>query len=111
MSKQVTSLQLVEILSYLLSAGEKLILTNPRLVHFIAGLAHVTLPQDSSQELWLVGGRGGLVIAADTTGEGHITMYPSDQQTVTLTAPFAGGVIPEHEVLKEGPCDGLQTFI
>ena len=104
-------MQLVEILSYLLSAGEKLILTNPRLVHFIAGLAHVTLPQDSSQELWLVGGRGGLVIAADTTGEGHITMYPSDQQTVTLTAPFAGGVIPEHEVLKEGPCDGLQTFI
>ncbi|KAA8624577.1 34-dihydroxy-2-butanone 4-phosphate synthase protein [Pyrenophora tritici-repentis] len=83
----------------------------PQLVHFIAGLAHVTLPQDSSQELWLVGGRGGLVIAADTTGEGHITMYPSDQETVTITAPFAGGVVPEYEVLKEGPCDGLQTFI
>jgi len=83
----------------------------PQLVHVIAGLAHLTLPQDSSQELWLIGGKGGLVIAADTTGKGHITMYPGDQQTVTITAPFAGGVIPEYEVLKEGPCDGLQTLI
>jgi len=80
-------------------------------VHFLSGLARITLPQDPSQELWLPGGKGGLVFAADVTGEGHITTYPSDQDTVAITAPFEGGVIPEYEVINEGPCMGRQTFI
>jgi hypothetical protein len=83
----------------------------PQLVHFLSGVAHITLPQDDSVDLWLVGGKSGLVFAVDTTGSGHITRYPSDQETVTITAPFADGKIPEYEVLAEGPCTGKQTFV
>lgn len=82
----------------------------PQLVHFLSGVAHLTLPQDPSVELWIVGGKGGLLFATDTEGVGHITKYPSDQDTVALTAPFADGRIPEHEVINEGPCWGNQTF-
>jgi len=83
----------------------------PQIVQLLAGLAHITLPQDPSRELWLYGGKGGLLFAADLTGEGHVTTYPSDQETVTITAPFEGGVIPEYEVINEGPCTGRQTFV
>lgn len=93
----------------------------PQIVHFVSGLAHITLPDgasrerrtndNSSQELWIVGGAGGLLIAADTTGSGHITRYPSDQETVGIVAPFEGGRIPGYEVVKEGACQGLQTFV
>lgn len=82
----------------------------PQLVHFVSGLAHVTLPDDPSQDLWLLGGAGGLLFAVDTTGSGHVTMYPSDQSTVGLLAPFEGGRIPSYEVIREGACEGLQTF-
>ncbi|KAH7082492.1 hypothetical protein FB567DRAFT_447334 [Paraphoma chrysanthemicola] len=83
----------------------------PQLVHFLSGVAHLTLPQDDAVDLWIVGGKGGLLFATDTTGVGHITTYPSDQDTVAITAPFANGVIPEHEVINEGPCSGKQTFV
>ena len=83
----------------------------PQIVHFLSGVAHITLPDDASQELWLVGGVGGLLFAADTTGTGHITTYPSDQETVGLVAPFEGGRVPGYEVVREGACGGLQTFI
>ncbi|KAF2023705.1 hypothetical protein EK21DRAFT_80253 [Setomelanomma holmii] len=83
----------------------------PQLVHFLSGIAHVTLPQDNTADIWIVGGKGGLLFATDTTGVGHITTYPSDQETVALVAPFAGGVIPSFEVQNEGPCLGKQTFI
>lgn len=88
----------------------------PQIVHFVSGWAHITLPTGSaagntSQELWVAGGAGGLLIAADTTGSGHITRYPSDQETVGILAPFEGGKIPQHEVVKEGACQGLQTFV
>jgi len=91
----------------------------PQIVHFVSGLAHITLPtsstsstsENSSQELWIVGGAGGLLIAADTTGSGHITRYPSDQETVGIVAPFEGGRIPAYEVLREGACQGVQTFV
>jgi hypothetical protein len=83
----------------------------PQLVHFLSGVAHLTLPQDASIELWVVGGKGGLLFATDTTGIGHVTTYPSDQETVALTAPFADGRIPEHEVINQGPCLGKQTFV
>ncbi|KAH6633784.1 hypothetical protein C7974DRAFT_178065 [Boeremia exigua] len=82
----------------------------PQLVHFVSGLAHVTLPSGAA-ELWLVGGAGGVLVAADTTGEGHVTMYPSDQQTVGLLAPFEGGRVPAYEVLREGACEGEQSFL
>lgn len=82
----------------------------PQIVHFVSGLAHITLP-NASQELWMVGGAGGLLIAADTTGSGHITRYPSDQETVGIVAPFEGGRIPGYEVVKEDACQGVQTFV
>lgn len=82
-----------------------------QLVHFLSGVAHLTLPQDNGTDLWILGGKGGLLFAVDTTGTGHFTMYPSDQETVAITAPFEGGKVPEHEVLNEGPCEGLQTFV
>ncbi|KAJ4983627.1 small secreted protein [Stagonosporopsis vannaccii] len=83
----------------------------PQLVHFLSGLAHVTLPNDTTQDLWLVGGPGGLVFATDTTGPGHITTYPSDQQTVGIVAPFEGARVPGYEVLREGGCEGEQSFV
>ena len=83
----------------------------PQIVHFLSGLAHITLPDDPDTDLWLVGGAGGLLFAADTTGPGHITRYPSEQKTVGLVAPFEGGKVPDYQVLREGACEGLQTFI
>ncbi|KAH8719232.1 hypothetical protein GQ44DRAFT_712734 [Phaeosphaeriaceae sp. PMI808] len=83
----------------------------PQLVHFLSGVAHITLPQDSSVDLWLVGGKSGLLFAVDTTGLGHITRYPSDQETVAITAPFTENRVPEYEVLAEGACSGMQTFV
>ena len=77
----------------------------PQIVHFVSGLAHVTLPHSDSVDLWLVGGADGLLFALDTTGDGHITRYPSDQQTVAILVPFEGGQIPKYEVLHEGPCE------
>ncbi|KZM25676.1 uncharacterized protein EKO05_0003279 [Ascochyta rabiei] len=82
----------------------------PQIVHFVSGLAHITLPDDPDRDLWLVGGVGGLLLAVDTTGTGHITRYPSDQHTVGLLAPFEGGRVPEYEVVKNGGCEGVQTF-
>ncbi|KAF2865244.1 hypothetical protein BDV95DRAFT_453187, partial [Massariosphaeria phaeospora] len=82
----------------------------PQLVHFLSGLAHLTLPYDSSAEAWILGGVGGLLFAVDTTGTGHITKYPSDRDTVAITAPFEDRTIPAHKVLSEGPCLGTQTF-
>jgi hypothetical protein len=83
----------------------------PQLVHFLSGVAHITVPQDALIDLWLIGGKSGLLFAVDTTGPGHISRYPSDQDTVAITAPFAGGKLPKYEILSEGPCLGLQTFV
>ncbi|KAF2183209.1 hypothetical protein K469DRAFT_476043, partial [Zopfia rhizophila CBS 207.26] len=83
----------------------------PQLVHFLSGVAHLTLPHNDSLDAWILGGVGGLLFAVDITGTGHITQYPSDQETVAITAPFEGGKIPEHVVLAEEPCVGKQTFI
>jgi hypothetical protein len=91
--------------------GEKEKPDNNRIVHVLSGLAHITLPQDEAKELWLVGGKGALLIAADTSGMGHVTVYPSDQETVTFVTPFEGGRVPEHEVVNEGPCEGVQTWV
>ncbi|CAD0099938.1 unnamed protein product, partial [Aureobasidium mustum] len=58
-------------------------------------------PQD---EEWFIGGNQGLLVAADTTGDGHITNYPSDQYTSVLTMPFPDGMLPAHEKVSSGPC-------
>lgn len=83
----------------------------PQIIHFLSGVAHVTLPEDPQQDLWIVGGVGGLLFATDTTGSGHITTYPSDQQTVAIAAPFEGGIVPGYEVVREGSCEGVQSFV
>ncbi|CAI6333148.1 unnamed protein product [Periconia digitata] len=82
----------------------------PQIVHFLSGLAYLTLPHNET-EAWVVGGVGGLLFAVDTVGTGHRTQYPSDQETVAIALPFAEGKIPDHTVLVEGPCNGEQTFV
>jgi hypothetical protein len=50
-----------------------------------------------------------LIIAVDNavvSEYGHITTYPSDADTAALQVPFSSGVIPNHTVLHQGPCDG-----
>jgi hypothetical protein len=76
----------------------------------LSGLAHVTLP-DGSDEVWIVEGVNGLVVAADTVGEGHHTAYPSDKETVALQVPFADGKVPDHKVLKQGACHSVSQVI
>ncbi|KAI0050476.1 hypothetical protein FA95DRAFT_1581180 [Auriscalpium vulgare] len=76
-------------------------------VSFVSGLAHVTLP-NSTAEAWVVGGPHGLIVATDTAAVstyGHISVYPSFEETRTLQIPTAGGAIPGHTVLHDGPCD------
>lgn len=48
-----------------------------------------------------------MIVATDTADKstyGHITTYPSDADTIALQIPFAGGIIPFHDVLYDGPC-------
>ena len=80
-----------------------------RIVVFLSGLAHITLPYPasnnaSSDEAWVSGGAEGLIVAVDTEGSGHITRYPLDTTTIAIQIPFAGGHPPAHQVLHEGPC-------
>lgn len=74
-------------------------------VVFLSGVAHVTLP-NSTAEAWIQGGKYGVLFAADTSDVskyGHLTEYPSDAATMALQIP-TGGMVPEHEVLYQGPC-------
>jgi hypothetical protein len=84
----------------------------PHIMFFVllSGLAHVTLP-DGSDEVWIMEGVNGLIVAADTTGIGHYTEYPSDKETVALQIPFADGKVPAHDVLKEGACHSTSQVI
>jgi hypothetical protein len=81
-----------------------------RLFVLLSGLAHVTLP-DGSDEVWIVEGVNGLIVAADTTGVGHHTAYPSDKETVALQIPFADGKVPAHKILKQGACHSASQVI
>ena len=76
----------------------------------LSGLAYITLP-DGSDEAWIVEGVNGLAVAADTTGLGHHTAYPSDKETVALQIPFADGIVPHHRVLKGGACHSASQVI
>jgi hypothetical protein len=56
-------------------------------------------------------GVNGLIVAADTTGIGHHTAYPSDKETVALQIPFADGRVPAHKVIKQGACHSASQVI
>ena len=49
-----------------------------------------------------------LIVAVDSDfrAQGHLTFYPSDQESVALQIPFKDGKVPEHTVLHEGACRG-----
>ena len=75
-----------------------------RLVTFLSGVIHITLPTDPTASAYLVGGIDGTILALDTTGSGHNTSYPSNTETRALQIPFEGGSIPDHVKLHNGPC-------
>ena len=77
-----------------------------RWVAFIAGKVVISLPK-STQTATVPGGRHGLILAADTANVstlGHITKYPSKQETVGIQIPTANNEVPPHTVLHEGAC-------
>ena len=81
-------------------------LTWPRWVAFLSGYAHITLP-NGTEEAHIRGGKHGLILAVDTAAvskHGHITNYPSDEETVTLQIPTNNGTIPAHKKLYSGAC-------
>lgn len=78
-----------------------------RLVVFLSGAAHVTLPFGKG-DAFVLGGDNGIIIAVDTTGTGHNTSYPSNQQTRALQIPFKDGIIPPHVVVGQGACTSDQ---
>jgi hypothetical protein len=85
-------------------------LSGVRYVVFLSGLAHVTFP-NSTEEAWILGGRHGLIIAADTAAVsalGHITTYPGREETIAMQIPTADGLVPPHSVLYPGPCKGAE---
>ncbi|KZV63594.1 hypothetical protein PENSPDRAFT_202512 [Peniophora sp. CONT] len=90
---------------------------NAQWVVFLSGLAHITLPEaalpisnetEYVTEAWVAGGTYGTIFAADTqevSSFGHVTEYPSGEETRVLQIPTAGGLIPNHTILDAtGPC-------
>ena len=85
---------------------------------FLSGLAHITLPNDTlpidntttdyAAEAWVQGGAFGTILATDIAGNstlGHLTEYPSGEETRVIQIPIAGGEIPAHTVIDAtGPC-------
>ena len=77
-----------------------------RFVAFTSGEAVVSIP-GSASKAHIKGGRDGLIFAADTANVstmGHLTQYLSGQETTALQIPTAGGGIPAHTVVHQGPC-------
>src|SRR5271155_252609 len=88
-----------------------LTLMHARFSIVLSGLVHIRAPAStlapSASEVWIQGGRNGLIIATDTSSRsrhGHFTEFPSDTATVLVQIPMANGVIPDHDVLHVGPC-------
>lgn len=69
----------------------------------LSGLAHVMIPA-TGEDIWVSPGPNSIIVAADIVGQGHITDYPSKQETVALQIPFKDGLAPPHHVLNQGPC-------
>ncbi|OQE25117.1 hypothetical protein PENSTE_c006G06752 [Penicillium steckii] len=79
-------------------------------VIFLSGLAHITLP-NSTTEAWIPGGKNGAILALDTADVstlGHITKYPSKESTVALQIPLGEEGVPAHRVLHAGGCKGVE---
>lgn len=82
---------------------ERLLTDIRRLFVVLSGLAHITIPA-TGEDLWVSPGPDSMIIAADIIGYGHVTDYPSKQETVALQIPFKNGVAPPHHVLNHGFC-------
>ncbi|KAI1799470.1 hypothetical protein F4811DRAFT_543738 [Daldinia bambusicola] len=81
-------------------------------VSFASGLAHITLPDDSSTSALVSGGEFGLIFAADTapvSERGHRTQYLGITETIVLQIPTRDGEVPAHDVLHMGPCDSSEV--
>lgn len=63
----------------------------------------MTLPY-GDDEVWIMEGVNGLLVANDVTGIGHYTDYPSDKETVALQLPFRDGKLPGHMIVHSGSC-------
>jgi len=93
-----------------LSSIQPLILCR-RLVAFLSGVAHLSLPvpvhgnNSALDEAYVTGADGGLSVVIDTEGTGHITEYPTDEPTATLSITFESVEdLPEHTVVGSGSC-------
>ena len=84
--------------------------SSSRLVVFLSGVAHVTLPY-GTDDAYVVGGPDGAIIAVDATGTGHNTSYPSNMETRALQIAFTDGIIPPHEVLNAGACNATDQVV
>ena len=72
---------------------------------FLSGLTHITIP-NSQQEVYIEGGKYGLLLAADTADvsqSGHISSTGAEEVT-GLMIPTPNGQLPKHNVLHSNPC-------
>lgn len=79
---------------------------HPMLFVLLSGRSHVVTPHaNGSQEVWIdVAGPNQMVLALDSLGKGHLTYYPSDQETVALQIPLANVDDLQVDVLHDGGC-------
>lgn len=66
---------------------------------------------NGTDEAWIQGGKNGLIFAEDTADIstfGHGTAYPSADETVALSLPTVGNVVPDHIVLHKGACESSE---
>lgn len=77
----------------------------------MSGLVYITTPNsglpDWQNSAYFSPGKTGWLIAADLkeiAAKGHITSFPSADQTVIAQFPVANNQPPAHKVLHAGPC-------
>lgn len=84
-----------------------------RITAFLAGEVHVSLPHYNYTHS-VIGGKNGLLVANDPHTSGHITAFPSDEQTVVLQVAWAEQSqkgAPAHRVRHDGPCKEKEQII
>ncbi|KAK8091422.1 hypothetical protein PG997_001783 [Apiospora hydei] len=81
-------------------------------VMITAGLTRITIPGDDSDGVYIQGRQFGLIFAADTAGLGEwrYTTYPGNTETTALVIPTQNGSIPDHQVVRSGPCQMTETL-
>lgn len=84
---------------------------NVQYVIFMSGVAHITFPSSNASAVIRGGTPASILLAVDTDTTGHITTYPSDEQTIALQIPTAGGIVPNHTVLHSGACKSSEQSI